>query len=101
MLSIYRCDEIAAEALKNFHNSIAPMKKTLDSGSLIEDFGNKATEFYKQLLGVYDAQAMRYHPEIAAQKRETLSNSASDLLLALYIKQLSKIVEVWFSSHDF
>ncbi len=50
MLAMFRCEEIMAGVLKEFNQSIAPIKASLDR-SYVEDFGRKITELHKRLLG--------------------------------------------------
>jgi len=93
MLAIFRCDEISADVLKTFSNTVSPFRKTLEAGDIVEDFGAKASQAYQMLLSGYDQQALRYDKVVSQQKRETLSNSANDMLLALFTLQLNKLTE--------
>lgn len=51
MLAMYRCDEISAEVFRNFSATTSSWKKSLESGEILEDFGKKGFEAFKNALG--------------------------------------------------
>ncbi len=48
---MYRCDEIAEQAVKNFIQALTPFKRTLEKGDMVEDFGKKVTQLFNTALG--------------------------------------------------
>jgi len=93
MLAMYRCDEISAEAQRHFMEAMAPSRRVLEKGELIENFGKTATEAYKNALTEYDGPSSRYHPDVAKAKREVLANKLNDDLYTMFSKQLLRLLE--------
>jgi len=93
MLAIYRCDEISAEAFKNFQQNISILRKTLDNNDLVEDFGMIGSRSMRQALGLYDGPASRYSAEIASQKREILVSNMTEVLHTLFMRQMHVLLE--------
>jgi hypothetical protein len=53
MLSIYRCDQIADEAYKQFLGDIQPFQQQIQKEQIIENFGALGAELVQKYLSTF------------------------------------------------
>lgn len=56
LLAQYRCDEIASETLKIFHNRIISVKKPVEIGKFVPELGKVMRDAEKEALGLSQFQ---------------------------------------------
>jgi hypothetical protein len=50
---MFRCDQISQAALETFQNDLQKIRTTLDSGDIVQKFGEEATSLVNAALGSF------------------------------------------------
>lgn len=84
MLSMFRCEQMAATAYEHFVSQLEAINQILDKGSLVQTFGSRIAAMVEAAYEEYDPSAKRYVATVAAAKRleltEKMALAASKLL---------------------
>ncbi|TIB04641.1 hypothetical protein E3P96_01585 [Wallemia ichthyophaga] len=91
LLAQYRCDEIAAEALKVFHSRLIAVRKPVEVGKFVPELGKIMRDSKKEALDMFDSTAFRYTKTVYEKKREELAETISTTLSPLYINQVKNL----------
>ncbi|KAF5386149.1 hypothetical protein D9615_002595 [Tricholomella constricta] len=91
LLAQFRCDEISAVALSEFHEQAKSQKRPIESGRVVEGLGAMMRNWRTDALTRYDRDASRYHKGVYGRKRADLIASLDSTLSPLFLGQLKNL----------
>ncbi|KAG1467723.1 hypothetical protein G6F56_004249 [Rhizopus delemar] len=92
LLAQYRCDEIANAAFEIFSSQISPFKQPiLEKGQVIDELGEKMTQYRQEALDSFDKNASRYHQGVYQKKRSDMLVKLNTQLSVLFVGQVKNL----------
>ncbi|KAH9485548.1 Dynamin-like GTPase that mediates homotypic ER fusion [Psilocybe cubensis] len=91
LLAQFRCDEISAVALTEFHDQAKSQKRPVEAGKVVEGLGALMKNWRSNALARYDRDASRYHKGVYGRKRVDLIANIDATLSPLYLGQLKNL----------
>ncbi|CAO3701686.1 unnamed protein product [Rhizopus stolonifer] len=92
LLAQYRCDEIANAAFEIFSSQISPFKQPiLEKGQVVEELGEKMTQYRQEALDSFDKNASRYHQGVYQKKRSDMLVKLNTQLSVLFVGQVKNL----------
>ncbi|KAF9460714.1 RHD3/Sey1 [Collybia nuda] len=91
LLAQFRCDEISAVALSEFHEQAKSQKRPVESGRVVEGLGALMRNWRTDALTRYDRDASRYHQGVYGRKRTDLITALDATLSPLFLGQLKNL----------
>lgn len=98
MLAQFRCDEIASAAFTSFATIVKPLRKPVESGSVLENLGTDMIRFRTGALQSFDKEASRYHADVYKRKRQDLLDKLNTALSPLFLGQLKNLHKIILAS---
>ncbi|KAJ3289085.1 Dynamin-like GTPase that mediates homotypic ER fusion [Rhizoclosmatium sp. JEL0117] len=91
LLAEHRCEEISKEVFEGFFLGGVKSLKAVESGKVLDEFGETANDKVKESLVLFDKDGSRYNSSVYERKRIEFFNKMATYLLPLFNQQLANL----------